>query len=330
MRIEALALASHVMNADDTGIKVLDCDAPGGAKRGHLWCYIGDETWAQFSLRARLDEGEPAGLPRDAARLAPGRRVPRLRRAFHAPERDGRRGRVLGSRASALGGTRERRRAARRARPRMVPGALRRRAPRRRGRRRSRGAPPSTCRRVVAAHRPDCSFAQGRARALSAVGSDCEGGGLCAEPGARAAPLRRGRTARDRQHARRAASSSRRDRSAQLPLRRQRRRRRLRGERVHDLGRRALAGVDLRAYLTWMLAELETKTLPGVANRRAAPGELGEGLPGVRADPDLPLTSADRPPPSCLTARPSSGTCQVSAASARCGSPDAYWCSSST
>lgn len=48
LRIEELALASHIVNADDTGIKVLDRDAPGGAKRGHLWCYVGDETWSVF------------------------------------------------------------------------------------------------------------------------------------------------------------------------------------------------------------------------------------------------------------------------------------------
>lgn len=47
-RLEDLVLAAHVVGADDTGIKVLDRDAPGGAKKGHLWCYIGDATHAVF------------------------------------------------------------------------------------------------------------------------------------------------------------------------------------------------------------------------------------------------------------------------------------------
>jgi len=47
-RIRALALLGHVLHADDTGIKVLDKDAPGGARRGHLWCYASDGMWAAF------------------------------------------------------------------------------------------------------------------------------------------------------------------------------------------------------------------------------------------------------------------------------------------
>lgn len=42
--IRELVLSAHVMNADDTGLKVLDDKAPGGAKRGHLWFYVGDST----------------------------------------------------------------------------------------------------------------------------------------------------------------------------------------------------------------------------------------------------------------------------------------------
>lgn len=42
-RIRALARASYLVQADDTGLKVLDRDSPGGSKRGHLWCYVGDE-----------------------------------------------------------------------------------------------------------------------------------------------------------------------------------------------------------------------------------------------------------------------------------------------
>jgi transposase len=47
-RLEELVLAAHVVNADDTGIKVLDRDVAGGAKKGHLWCYIGDAQHAVF------------------------------------------------------------------------------------------------------------------------------------------------------------------------------------------------------------------------------------------------------------------------------------------
>ncbi|MCC6997683.1 MAG: IS66 family transposase [Deltaproteobacteria bacterium] len=49
VRIGEHAIVSHVLQADDTGINVLDQDAPGGAKRGHLWCYVGDATWASFT-----------------------------------------------------------------------------------------------------------------------------------------------------------------------------------------------------------------------------------------------------------------------------------------
>lgn len=41
-------LLAHVLQGDDTGIKVLDRDAPGGSKRGRLWCYVGDGRWAAF------------------------------------------------------------------------------------------------------------------------------------------------------------------------------------------------------------------------------------------------------------------------------------------
>lgn len=53
------ALASHVLQADDTGIKVLDQDAPGGAKRGHLWCYVGDATWAAFDYTPTWEKEGP-------------------------------------------------------------------------------------------------------------------------------------------------------------------------------------------------------------------------------------------------------------------------------
>lgn len=59
LRIGELALASHVLQADDTGIKVLDKDAPGGAKRGHLWCYVGDATWSVYRYAPDWCKEEP-------------------------------------------------------------------------------------------------------------------------------------------------------------------------------------------------------------------------------------------------------------------------------
>lgn len=46
--IERNALASHLLQGDDTGIRVLDRDHPNGAKRGHMWLYLGDGRWAAF------------------------------------------------------------------------------------------------------------------------------------------------------------------------------------------------------------------------------------------------------------------------------------------
>lgn len=46
--VERKALASHVLQADDTGIRVLDRDHRNGAKRGHVWLYLGDGRWAAF------------------------------------------------------------------------------------------------------------------------------------------------------------------------------------------------------------------------------------------------------------------------------------------
>ena len=42
--IRKLVLDSVVLQGDDTGLKVLDEKAPGGAKRGHLWFYVGDRA----------------------------------------------------------------------------------------------------------------------------------------------------------------------------------------------------------------------------------------------------------------------------------------------
>lgn len=39
-----LVLEGYIVQGDDTGLKVLDEKAPGGAKRGHLWFYVADAT----------------------------------------------------------------------------------------------------------------------------------------------------------------------------------------------------------------------------------------------------------------------------------------------
>lgn len=50
-RIHALAMVSHVLHADDTGIKVLDEDSPGGAYRGRMWGMVGDRKWASYCFK---------------------------------------------------------------------------------------------------------------------------------------------------------------------------------------------------------------------------------------------------------------------------------------
>lgn len=46
--IFAEVLSSHVMQGDDTGLRVLDGSAPGGSKKGHLWAFVGDRKWVGF------------------------------------------------------------------------------------------------------------------------------------------------------------------------------------------------------------------------------------------------------------------------------------------
>ncbi len=46
--IHEQAIGSHVLQVDDTGLRVLDDDHPGGSKRGHLWGLLGDRVWASF------------------------------------------------------------------------------------------------------------------------------------------------------------------------------------------------------------------------------------------------------------------------------------------
>ena len=46
--IRRRVLASYVLGLDDTGLSVLDRDAPNGVKKGHLWAHVGDDRWVVF------------------------------------------------------------------------------------------------------------------------------------------------------------------------------------------------------------------------------------------------------------------------------------------
>jgi transposase len=58
-RIGELALESHLLQSDDTGIKVVDQDSPNGTKRGHLWGHLGDRRWAYFDYTPTRDAEGP-------------------------------------------------------------------------------------------------------------------------------------------------------------------------------------------------------------------------------------------------------------------------------
>jgi hypothetical protein len=47
-RIHESAMASHVLQVDDTHIKVLDRHKAKNIKRGHLWVMVGDQEWVSF------------------------------------------------------------------------------------------------------------------------------------------------------------------------------------------------------------------------------------------------------------------------------------------
>jgi transposase len=61
--IFARVMAAHVVQADDTGLRVLDPSRPDGVKKGHLWGFVGDrrlvafqytETWEGARAREHL------------------------------------------------------------------------------------------------------------------------------------------------------------------------------------------------------------------------------------------------------------------------------------
>lgn len=71
MLIKKLVLESYVLPADDTGLKVLDEKAPGGAVRGHLWYYVGEvytPDWTKEGPGLFLAERNGGYLVADAYR----------------------------------------------------------------------------------------------------------------------------------------------------------------------------------------------------------------------------------------------------------------------
>lgn len=46
--IWTMVLGSHLAQADDTGVRVLDTDTPDGSRRGHMWGILGDGKWARY------------------------------------------------------------------------------------------------------------------------------------------------------------------------------------------------------------------------------------------------------------------------------------------
>ncbi len=46
--IRRRAKLAELLQTDDTGLRVLDPDAPHGIKKGHVWVYVGDGKWAAF------------------------------------------------------------------------------------------------------------------------------------------------------------------------------------------------------------------------------------------------------------------------------------------
>jgi transposase len=60
--IWARSLTSHVLQTDDTGLRVLDDSVPGGSKRSHIWCYLGDRRWASYVYTPTWSGDGPCGF----------------------------------------------------------------------------------------------------------------------------------------------------------------------------------------------------------------------------------------------------------------------------
>jgi transposase len=60
--ISARVLSSYVLNADDTGLRVLDRKALNGVKRGHIWGFVGDGHYVYFHYAPNWKPIHPAKL----------------------------------------------------------------------------------------------------------------------------------------------------------------------------------------------------------------------------------------------------------------------------
>lgn len=56
------AMVSMVLQADDTGLNVLDREAPGGRVRGHMWAFLGDGEWLSYHYTPDWTAEEPCAL----------------------------------------------------------------------------------------------------------------------------------------------------------------------------------------------------------------------------------------------------------------------------
>jgi transposase len=63
--IRRQSLAAYLLQSDDTGLRVLDRDAPNGVKRGHMWVYLGDGRWAAFVYTPNWKQDGPLSFLRD-------------------------------------------------------------------------------------------------------------------------------------------------------------------------------------------------------------------------------------------------------------------------
>jgi transposase len=55
-------LLAHVVQADDTGLRVLDPAKKGGSKRGHMWAYVGDRAWATYDYTPTWEAEGPCAF----------------------------------------------------------------------------------------------------------------------------------------------------------------------------------------------------------------------------------------------------------------------------
>lgn len=60
--IHLQALSAWLLQADDTGLRILDKDAPDGSRRGHLWGMLGDAKWASYKYTKTWEGNEMAAF----------------------------------------------------------------------------------------------------------------------------------------------------------------------------------------------------------------------------------------------------------------------------